>query len=133
MPCCYNGLLRLNSGSLLPVLWKITNPHMQLRDASCLKKQGSVRKVALLMRVAVETSTLIHAGAIAMPMGLRTTQNYEWHVRVPKSEATQLDSIEHSASRWVPLGCAADEVWSWTNKEALNALSSELRTNSQSV
>ncbi len=60
-------------------------------------------------------------------------KEYEWHFRTSKSEEIQLDSAEHTASRWVSLGCAADEVWSWTNIEALNALLSELRTNSQPV
>lgn len=65
--------------------------------------------------------------------GVTENTEYEWHFYAPKSEVIQLDSAEHTASRWVPLGCAADEVWSWTNKEALSALLSELRTNSQSV
>ena len=63
------------------------------------------------------------------------TQNieYEWHFRTQKTEAIQLDANEHTASKWVSIDDAVDQVWSWTNKEAFRALQSELRTNSQSV
>lgn len=65
--------------------------------------------------------------------GVSCNREYEWHFRLARALDIQFDSAEHTASRWVPLKSAAEEVWSWTNKEALHALAAELRTNSQSV
>lgn len=65
--------------------------------------------------------------------GVTQNTEYEWHFCVDETNAIQLDEKEHSASKWVPFADAIDQVWSWTNKEALRVLQSELRTNSQSV
>jgi len=65
--------------------------------------------------------------------GVTQNTEYEWHFCVDKAVTIQLDDNEHTAAKWVPLATAVDQVWSWTNKAALRALQSELRTNSQSV
>jgi len=65
--------------------------------------------------------------------GVTQNTEYEWHFRVRIAKEIQLDSVEHTASKWMPLERAAGEVWSWTNKEAINAVSLDLRTNSQPV
>lgn len=54
---------------------------------------------------------------------------YEWRFRLPTPLDVQLDHVEHTASRWVPIEAAPLHVWSWTNKEALKSLATILRSN----
>lgn len=51
---------------------------------------------------------------------------YEWRYQLPAPCAIQIDQHEHQGYSWVPLEQAIDCVWSWTNKEALQALRAEL-------
>ena len=58
---------------------------------------------------------------------------YEWRYRLASAAAVRIEELEHAAFRWTPIDAAIDAVWSWTNKEALSALKTELRQKSHSV
>ncbi len=51
---------------------------------------------------------------------------FEWRYRLPAARAIRIDASEHAGYCWAPLASAVDTVWSWTNKEALQSLRSEL-------
>ena len=56
------------------------------------------------------------------PQGVTENTEYEWRYRLPAAVEIRIEKAEHSASRWMPIAAAIDEVWSWTNKEALENL-----------
>ncbi len=56
------------------------------------------------------------------PPGVTENTEYEWRYRLPAAVEIQIDQVEHSAYRWMPIDAAIDAVWSWTNKEALEEL-----------
>lgn len=47
---------------------------------------------------------------------------FEWHYRLVAERSIRLCDREHSDYRWVPLAEAIGEVWSWTNRAALEVL-----------
>jgi dATP pyrophosphohydrolase len=47
---------------------------------------------------------------------------FEWHYRLTEIPEIILSADEHSELRWLPVASAAKEVWSWTNRDALEAL-----------
>lgn len=47
---------------------------------------------------------------------------YEWRFRLPAIRDIRLDETEHSEYVWVPVDQAIEQVWSWTNREALESL-----------
>jgi dATP pyrophosphohydrolase len=47
---------------------------------------------------------------------------FEWHYRLTAIPKIILSADEHSEYRWLPVALAASEVWSWTNRDALEAL-----------
>jgi dATP pyrophosphohydrolase len=51
---------------------------------------------------------------------------YEWRYRLLTTSAVRIDAREHAGYCWMPLDKAIEEVWSWTNKEALQDLRTEL-------
>ena len=51
---------------------------------------------------------------------------FEWRLRLDERVDIAIDPTEHSNYRWLPIDDAIDEVWSWTNKEALQELRAEL-------
>ncbi|MBT8078699.1 MAG: dihydroneopterin triphosphate diphosphatase [Gammaproteobacteria bacterium] len=58
--------------------------------------------------------------------GTTTNTEYEWRLRLPGIVDIRLDPAEHSDFRWLPIDAAIDAVWSWTNREALDALRNAL-------
>lgn len=54
--------------------------------------------------------------------GVTVNVEYEWRYRLPEPRDITLDETEHSEYRWLALAEAVDQVWSWTNREALRAL-----------
>jgi dATP pyrophosphohydrolase len=58
--------------------------------------------------------------------GVSRNIEHEFHYRVAKIDEIKLDSREHSRYQWVDLGTAIENVWSWTNKAALEQLRDEL-------
>jgi dATP pyrophosphohydrolase len=56
------------------------------------------------------------------PPGTVENREYEWRYRVPKPVEVTLSGAEHSEFVWVPIDDAIEMVWSWTNREALEAL-----------
>lgn len=51
---------------------------------------------------------------------------YEWRYRLHETRAVRIDLREHAGYCWMPLTQAVDSVWSWTNREALQSLGTEL-------
>ena len=47
---------------------------------------------------------------------------YEYQYRLADRLSVSLSDDEHSECEWLPVDEAADRVWSWTNKEALQQL-----------
>lgn len=61
------------------------------------------------------------------PAGVTENREHEWHYRMRVPQDVEINVKEHSAWRWVTLDEAIAAVWSWTNREALEALQLELR------
>ncbi|MDG2375812.1 MAG: dihydroneopterin triphosphate diphosphatase [Woeseiaceae bacterium] len=49
---------------------------------------------------------------------------YEWHYRLDAPVDVQVNPAEHDEWAWVTIDEAIERVWSWTNREALEALRS---------
>jgi len=62
--------------------------------------------------------------------GVTENTEHEWRFRLRAPLDVQIDDAEHSACQWVSIDEAIDRVWSWTNKEALRVLRTQLRTTS---
>ena len=45
---------------------------------------------------------------------------FEWHYRLSARTDIQICENEHSDFCWLPVNEAAQKVWSWTNRDALN-------------
>ncbi len=60
------------------------------------------------------------------PPGVTENLEYEWRYRLDAPVDIVADPAEHSAWQWVPIDEAIDRVWSWTNREALEALRMEM-------
>lgn len=59
--------------------------------------------------------------------GVTVNTEHEWRYRLPSRESIVVSANEHSEYRWLPIDAAADKVWSWTNREALQNLLADLR------
>ena len=51
---------------------------------------------------------------------------HEFHYLLAERSKITLDPKEHSQYKWLPIDIAIKEVWSWTNKEALERLAARL-------
>ena len=58
--------------------------------------------------------------------GVTENREHEWRYRLPAPCDVRLNAAEHCESRWLPIDDAIATVWSWTNREALESLRSEL-------
>ena len=47
---------------------------------------------------------------------------FEWQYRLPERIDIRICQTEHSEYCWLPVAKAAQTVWSWTNRDALNGL-----------
>ncbi len=56
--------------------------------------------------------------------GVVENVEYEWRYRLPGTPDIVLDAAEHSEFCWLPVAEAIKKVWSWTNKDALQMLTS---------
>lgn len=54
--------------------------------------------------------------------GVTENTEYEYRYRLDAPVDIALAVDEHSAFAWLPIAAAADRVWSWTNREALESL-----------
>jgi dATP pyrophosphohydrolase len=54
--------------------------------------------------------------------GVVHNTEHEWRYRLPSAIPIVLSATEHSEYCWMPIKEAADKVWSWTNREALQSL-----------
>lgn len=59
--------------------------------------------------------------------GVTENEEYEWHYRLPSASDISIDNDEHRDFRWMAVDEAIDVVWSWTNRDALVKLRSELQ------
>ncbi len=55
--------------------------------------------------------------------GITENVEYEWRYELPKPVKVELAEDEHSAYQWLPVAEAVNTVWSWTNRDAIAALS----------
>lgn len=58
--------------------------------------------------------------------GVSVNREHEWRLCLPARENIAICDREHSDYQWVPIDRAIEIVWSWTNKEALEALRTQL-------
>jgi dATP pyrophosphohydrolase len=58
--------------------------------------------------------------------GVTENREFEWRFRLPSMVDVTLDSAEHDLFEWCPIDVAIERVWSWTNREALEALRDDL-------
>lgn len=65
--------------------------------------------------------------------GVTENTEYEWRYLVDRQYEPVIDTAEHSEWRWFDIDSAIDAVWSWTNREALQLLRDELRSNPHPV
>ncbi len=54
--------------------------------------------------------------------GVIVNREHEFRLALPDTPVIQLDQHEHSEYRWLDIDEAIDTVWSYTNREALEAL-----------
>lgn len=54
--------------------------------------------------------------------GVTENLEYEWRFVLADPVDIALSEREHSEYEWLPLAEAAERVWSWTNREALQSL-----------
>lgn len=54
-----------------------------------------------------------------------TNREHQFTLELPDIREVTLNPAEHSASKWLPISQAIAEVWSWTNRQALERLSRE--------
>ncbi len=54
--------------------------------------------------------------------GVVENVEFEWRYRVAEKLDIVLDTVEHSEYCWLPVADAVEQVWSWTNKDALRQL-----------
>jgi dATP pyrophosphohydrolase len=54
--------------------------------------------------------------------GVVQNTEHEWRYRLPSATPITLSATEHLEYRWMPIKEAAEKVWSWTNREALQSL-----------
>ena len=55
--------------------------------------------------------------------GVSVNTEFEWRFRIKGRCQVTLSRPEHSEYCWMPVERAIDAVWSWTNRDALRALS----------
>lgn len=58
--------------------------------------------------------------------GVTHNLEHEWRLPLDDVETLRLNPREHSDFEWLPLANALERVWSWTNREALQLLGSDL-------
>ena len=58
--------------------------------------------------------------------GTAENREHEFRIRIDRDREIRIDPEEHSDWRWVPVDEAIELVWSWTNRDALEALKSDV-------
>jgi dATP pyrophosphohydrolase len=94
-----------------------------------LEETGIAAAEALIDTGEARTFTIDPRWLDRYPEGVTRNLEHEWRLRLPTADPVVIDPGEHSAWRWCPIEEAIDAVWSWTNKEALEALRDELSRN----
>jgi dATP pyrophosphohydrolase len=54
--------------------------------------------------------------------GVVENVEFEWHYRLPAPVDIRICGNEHSEYLWLPIAAAMEQVWSWTNRDALAGL-----------
>lgn len=60
------------------------------------------------------------------PPGVTTNDEYEYRYRLDGLPEIRIDISEHAGYCWAPIDEAIEMAWSWTNREALEDLRSDL-------
>jgi len=58
--------------------------------------------------------------------GVVDNEEFDWRYRLPVAGEIALNEKEHSEYLWLQIEEAIDTVWSWTNRDALENLRTEL-------
>jgi dATP pyrophosphohydrolase len=58
--------------------------------------------------------------------GVTENVEYEYQYVLDGRREVSLDGVEHARCEWMPLAQAADRVWSWTNRQAIEHLAAIL-------
>ena len=59
--------------------------------------------------------------------GVSENTEFEWRCALAARRPIALNEREHSENCWLPFEQAIEQVWSWTNRDALTTLRDELR------
>lgn len=91
-----------------------------------LEETGLVSESQLIDTGVARTFTIDPRWRDRYAANITENTEHEWHYRLPAVVEIDIDNSEHSAYRWFDIDDAIDEVWSWTNKEALETLKATL-------
>lgn len=109
------------TGSLLP-----DETHSQAAARELQEETGLVDEGEFSFTGTTRTFVIDPRWRNRYPEGVTENIEYEWRYRLPVKRDIALDRTEHSEYKWLPVGEAAEAVWSWTNREALRELEASL-------
>lgn len=109
------------TGSLDPDEAPVEAARRELFEETGLADEGELIDTGLARTFAIDPRWLDR-----YPDGVTENREYEWRYRVDSRVDISTDSNEHSDYQWLQIDEAIEKVWSWTNREALQALRREL-------
>ena len=89
----------------------------ELREETGLTDEGTLTYTGISRQFAIDPRWRDR-----FPPGTVENVEYEYQYRLADRLSVSLSDDEHSECEWLPVDEAADRVWSWTNKEALQQL-----------
>ena len=87
----------------------------ELLEETGLRDQGSLQYSGVSRQFVIDSRwrDKFEPGAIE-------NVEFEWHYRLAARVEIEISHDEHSEYCWLPVATAAERVWSWTNRDALN-------------
>jgi dATP pyrophosphohydrolase len=87
----------------------------ELLEETGLRDQGSLQYSGVSRQFVIDSRwrNKFESGAIE-------NVEFEWHYRLPARLEIEISHDEHTEYCWLPVATAAERVWSWTNRDALN-------------